>query len=134
MNEQLSLFEETGITKEELAERICAEFNKLDTVWKGTFRVKKIELERWKHISDPDKTLDILINAEVSKGKYLMYFEGDEESQQKVLCIGDYSPLVARLLKDKDFTFNPTPWFILFIWHKFEHKDLDKILGGMKCR
>ena len=131
MNEQLSLFEETGITKEELADRICAEFNKLDTVWKGTFRVKRAKLVKWEHVNEPDKVLEITIGADVSEGKYLMYFKGSEESQRKAMCIGDYSPFMDRLLNDKDFSFNPTPWFILFIWHKYEKKNLQKILDGL---
>ena len=42
MNEQISLFaEEEKKLQDRFAGRICEEFNKLDTVFKGKFYVKK---------------------------------------------------------------------------------------------
>lgn len=121
MNEQLPLFDEPDDVGD-LARLLCDEFNKLDTCWKGTFRIMETELARWDHISDPNKVLSILITADDAHAKPFMYLDGDEESQEKVLSIRDYSPLIDRLMKDKDFSYCPGPWFLSFYWHKFERK------------
>ena len=121
MTEQLSLFDNPGMSKEELAQRLCDEFNSLETVWKGTFKVKDIELSRWDHISEKDKVLSITIKPDLNSN-YLIQFDGDSESQKRIYRID--TPLVRQLSKDKDFSINITPWNIYIYYHKFERKKL----------
>lgn len=117
--EQLSLFDNPYTTKEEIAQKICDEYNSIDTVWKGTFRVKSIELAVWHHSYDPEKVLSITLKPELN-GNYLMQFEGDRESQKRVYNID--TPFIRKLAKDKDFAICVTPWVVYIFWHKFERK------------
>lgn len=124
MNEQISLFaEEERATQWKLADRICEEFNKLDTVFKGKFYVKKVSLELWEHVPMKNKVLSISIKAEgVSSQNSFMQFDGDRKSQVNIDNIAYFSPYVANLCKDKDFALCITPWVIYIYYHNFELK------------
>lgn len=124
MNEQISLFaEEERATQWKLADRICEEFNKLDTVFKGKFYVKEVSLELWKHVPMKNKVLSISIKAEgVSSQNSFMEFAGDRKSQENIDNIAYFSPFVADLCKDKDFALCITPWVIYIFYHNFELK------------
>lgn len=117
--EQLSLFDNPYTTKEEIAQKICDEYNSIDTVWKGTFKVKSIELAVWHHTCDSEKVLSITLKPELN-GNYLMQFEGDRKSQKRVYSID--TPFIRKLAKDKDFAICVTPWVVYIFWHKFERK------------
>ena len=124
MNEQISLFaEEERATQEQFADRICEEFNKLDTVFKGKFYVKKVSLELWEHVPMKNKVLSISIKAEgVSSQNSFIQFDGDRKSQVNIDNIAYFSPFVADLCKDKDFALCITPWVIYIYYHNFELK------------
>lgn len=124
MEEQLSLFaEEEQEIQQRLADRICEEFNKLDTVFKGKFYVKRISLELWQHVPMTNKVLEIDIKAEgVCTENSFMQFGGDRESQLNINNISYFSPFVADLCKDKDFSLCVTPWNIYIFYHNFERK------------
>lgn len=119
--EQLSLFDNISITKEEFAQRICDEFNSLDTVWKGTFKVKHVGLCVWEHIDDPEKVLEITIKPTLGDN-YLMQFKGDKKSQEAVYRCD--TPYLNKLEQDKDFSICITPWDVYVFYHKFERKKL----------
>lgn len=125
MFEQISLF--GGLTMEDFAEILCDEYNKLDTVWKGTFKVARVELNRWYHITDENKILEVDIKPELGEN-YLMQFKGDKHSQDIIYNADMYSSLLARLCEDKDFAICTTPWSIYIYFHKYELKDLQKYL------
>lgn len=120
MTEQLSLFD-TPKPQDEFATFICKEFNKLDTVWEGTFVVTNIDLSKWENISDPLQVLSITLKPDTSRG-YLTYLEGDEESKRIVSTVGRYSELIGKLMDDKDFAISITPWCIFVFYHKFKKK------------
>lgn len=118
--EQLTLFDNPS-PADELAKVICDELNRQDTVWQGTFHIQKVELIRWEHISDPLKVLTIVLKPDISKS-YLVHFKGDKKSQEAIQYLGDHSQIIGKMMEDKDFTFNLTPWMALVFWHKFEKK------------
>lgn len=124
MNEQLTLFDNFSVSKEDLAQKNCDEFNSLDTVWKGTFKVTKVELSKWEHIADPNKILSISLSP-VLNGNYLIQFEGDKKSQRNIYNADRLSPFIKKLSQDKDFSYCITPWSIYIYWHKFERKKVD---------
>lgn len=121
--QQLSLFEEPRQTIDELAQILCSELNALDTVWKGTFKVTEVNLEKWDNISDQEKVLEIIFKPELN-GNYLIQFKGDKKSQETIRIVGEYSPIFRRILKDNDCSFCLTPWFALLFYHKFESKNV----------
>lgn len=121
MNEQLSLF--GGSSIEDIAQIICDEFNKVPSVWKGSFKVKEVALCRWYHIDDPNKVLEITLKPELN-GNYLTQFAGDKESQRNIYNANMFSPLLQRLEKDNDFAVCVTPWNIYIYYHKYERKNL----------
>lgn len=124
MTEQISLFEELYKSEQQyFADRICEEFNKLDTVFKGKFYVEKVSLELWEHVPMKNKVLSISIKAEgVSSQNSFMQFAGDKKSQENIDNIAYFSPFVAGLCKDKDFALCITPWVIYIYYHNFELK------------
>lgn len=124
MNEQLSLFENPYLSKEEFAQRLCDEFNKLETVWKGNFYVEKIVLSYWDHVELKDKALQIDIKAKDQGEDNFIYLKGDRKSQENLVCCGDKSEFISKLLKDKDFSFAPTPWRIFIFYHNWERKKI----------
>lgn len=125
MIHQLSLFaEEEREQQWKFADRICEEFNNLDTVFKGKFYVKKVSLELWEHVPMKNKVLSISIKAEgvSSQNSFMLQFEGDRKSQLNINNIEYFSPFVADLCKDKDFALCITPWAIYIYYHNFELK------------
>lgn len=126
MVQQLSLFDE--LTTDDFANVICNEFNKLNTVWKGTFKVTEVELSKWEHIDDKEKVLSVVIKPELN-GNYLVQFNGDKESQRTVYNACCFSPILERLEKDRDFAVCVTPWLICIYYHKYERKNLSWLEG-----
>lgn len=126
MNEQISLFaEEERATQWKLADRICEEFNKLDTVFKGKFFVSRCVLCQWTHVPKKYKTLEISISAYgVSSENSFMQFGGDRESQLNINNIAYLSDYVGELCKDKDFSLTITPWSIYIYYDAFERKKI----------
>lgn len=125
--EQLSLFDNIGMTKEQFAERILKEFNNLETVWKGKFYIEEIELSHWHHIDHPhNKILTIMLKAKNNRDNdnYFLQFAGDPESQKVVYNADIFSEYLGKLSKDKDFSIAVTPWFISIYWHNFELKEI----------
>ena len=124
MIHQLSLFaEEERATQWKLADRICEEFNQLETVFKGKFFVAGCSLRHWTHVPKKYKTLEISISAYgVSTQNSFMQFGGDKQSQLNINNIPYISPFVGKLCEDKDFSLCVTPWNIYIFYHNFELK------------
>lgn len=121
--EQLSLFRSDMSETERFADRICEEFNKIDTVFKGSFYVESEVLERWEHIAEKDKVLTVTIKSPKNNERNRFYqFEGDKQSQLNIWNIGYLSDWIGKLRKDKDFSIAVTPWMILVYCHRFERK------------
>lgn len=125
MNEQISLFDNIGTTKEEFAQKICDECNKLETVWKGEFYVEEVSLSWWNHVQLKNRVLEIDIKARnLNDENHLIQLKGDRESQKTLHNIVQYSDFIRNLCKDKDFDFTITPWFISVFYHNWELKKL----------
>lgn len=126
MTEQISLFEELYKSEQQyFADRICDEFNAIDTVYKGTFYVDKVSLEKWDHISDPEKVLNIIIKSPLNNDQNrFIQFAGDKQSQLNLYNIGCLSKWIGQLEKDRDFSISVTPWSIFVFYHKFERKKI----------
>ena len=120
---QLNLFDNIGTTKEEFAQRICDEFNSLNTVWKNHFYVRESNLETWDHVKLERKVLCICIKARNwRRNKTFVQFEGDRESQRILYNAPYFSKYLADLEKDKDFSICITPWSIYIYFHNWELK------------
>ena len=121
--EQLSLFRSDMSETERFADRICEEFNKIDTVFKGSFYVESEVLERWEHIAEKDKVLTVTIKSPKNNERNrFTHFEGDKQSQLNIWNIEYLSDWIGKLRKDKDFAIAVTPWMILVFYHRFERK------------
>ena len=123
MTDQISLFDNISTTKEEFAQRICDECNKLDTFWKNQFYVDSVVLEWWDHVQLKNRVLNICIKARNRNDKSnFVQFQGDKESQLTLNNITFYSEYISKLTKDKDFAFIITPWNIFVFYHNWELK------------
>lgn len=121
--EQLSLFRFDMSETERFASRVCEEFNKIDTVFKGSFYVESEVLERWEHIAEKDKVLTVTIKSPKNNERNrFIHFEGDKQSQLNIWNIEYLSDWIGKLRKDKDFAIAFTPWMILVYYHRFERK------------
>lgn len=126
MDEQLSLFAELYKSESErFAERICDEFNKIDTVYKGTFYVKDCGLETWHHVNLKGRVLCIDIKSPLNNEQNrFIQFAGDKQSQLNIYNIDCLSEWVGKISKDKDFSICVTPWTICIYYHNFERKKI----------
>lgn len=126
MTEQISLFEELYKSEQQyFADRICEEFNKLDTVFKDKFFVSRCVLAQWTHVPKKYKTLEISISAfGVSSENSFMQFGGDRKSQLNINNIAYLSDYVGKLCEDKDFSLTVTPWSIYIYYDAFERKKI----------
>ena len=126
MTEQISLFEELYKSEQQyFADRICDEFNTIDTVYKGTFYVDKVILCKWDHMNEPDKVLEITIKSPLNNQQNrFIQFAGDKQSQLNLYNIGCLSKWIGQLEKDRDFSISVTPWDIFVFYHKFERKKI----------
>ena len=127
MIHQLSLFaEEEREQQWKFADRICEEFNKLDTVFKGKFFVAGCSLRLWTHVPKKNKTLEVSISAHgVSSYNSFMQFEGDRQSQLNINNIAELSRYVGKLCEDKDFSLIVTPRQIYIFYDNFELKKIE---------
>lgn len=126
MTEQISLFEELYKSEQQyFADRICDEINALDTVWKGTFYVSDVVLNRWDHVGQDYKTLEITIKSTKNdEENRFTYLKGDRQSQINLMTAGSGSKWIGGLMKDKDFDMSLTPWCIYIFYHRFERKKI----------
>lgn len=126
MIQQLSLFaEEERAIQWKFADRICEEFNKLDTVFKDKFFVSRCVLAQWTHVPKKYKTLEISISAYgVSTQNSFMQFGGDKQSQLDINNIAYLSDYVGKLCDDEDFSLTITPWSIYIYYDAFERKKI----------
>lgn len=127
MIQQLSLFaEQDREIQWKFADKVCEEFNKLNTVWKNNFYVKKCNLEMWEHVKLDRKVLCISIKARNwTRSKTFIQFDGDRESQLNLYNAAYFSKYIADLEKDKGFSISITPWSIYIYYHNFEKKKFD---------
>ena len=126
MDEQLTLFDSPFLTKEQFADKLVSELNKLDTCWKGKFYVEEIRLEHWDHVALKEKVLEVSIKARNwRQDRAFTYFTGDRESQMVLYFCGDESAFFGKLFKDKDFSMSPTPWRIYVFYHNWEKKKIE---------
>lgn len=126
MIQQLSLFaEQEREIQWKFADKVCEEFNKIDTVWKGGFYIKDAGLENWDHVQLKNKVLSITLDSKRNKKDKFIYFDGNPQSQMNLYNIPFESELIGKLNKDKDFSINITPWKIYIYYHNFEKKKFD---------
>ena len=118
---QLSLFD-LGMSKEEFAQKLCDEFNKIDTVWE--FYVKRVSLAEWHHVDLKNKVLEIDLDTRKNKKDKFIYFQGDKQSQMNLYNIPFESEFVGKLNEDKDFSINITPWAVYIYFHNWELKKI----------
>lgn len=125
MIQQLSLFaEQEREIQWKFADKVCEEFNKLDTVFQ--FFVSSCSLVQWTHVPMKNKTLNISISAfGVSSDNSFMQFEGDRESQFNICNVLNLSEWMGKVSEDKDFNLTVTPWNIYIYYHNFEKKRFD---------
>lgn len=121
-SEQLSLF----ATPEQIfAEKMCEEFNKLDTVFKGTFYIDECSLEWWNHVQLKNRVLFICLKSPLNSTKNsFMQFGGDRKSQKNLYNCGMLSDWIGEMAKDRDLCINITPWCIYIYYHNFEKKGI----------
>ncbi len=125
MIQQISLFaEQEREIQWKFADKVCEEFNKLDTVFQ--FFVSSCILEQWTHVPMKNKTLNISISAfGVSSDNSFMQFKGDRKSQYNICNILNLSEWMGKVSEDKDFNLTVTPWNIYIYYHNFEKKKFD---------
>ena len=131
-NKQLSLFEEREIT---LANKICDIFNSFDTKYQNTFSVRKVELQRWEHISSKKRNLTILLTSPLADDmgeNSFSYFNTDKTDEIKLNdgIINNY--FLNKLSKDKDFDILFSPNIIHIYWHNFDSKEFDLNIPSTK--
>lgn len=125
VNEQLSLFDNPTMSKEEFAEKVIAELNKIDTVWKGQFYLNKLLLEYWDHVKTKYKVLEVHIKARNwREDSTFIQFKGDRQSQYNLYNAVVLSEWLSEISKDKDFSFSITPWNIYVFYHNWELKKI----------
>ena len=123
MIEQLSLFDSLYNDKDQFAQKIVDEFNKLETYWKDQFYVSKCNLENWDHINLKRKVLCITIGARNwDRQNTFIQFDGDKDSQLAIYNINCLSDYISKLMADKDFSYSITPWKIYIFFHNWEIK------------
>ena len=131
-NEQLSLFESR---EETLANKICDIFNSFDTKYRNTFSVRKVELQRWEHISSKKRNLTILLTSSLADDmgeNSFSYFNTDKTDEIKLNdgIINNY--FLNKLNKDKDFDILFSPNIIHIYWHNFDSKEFDLNIPSTK--
>lgn len=123
--EQTQLFN-VGLDKNYVANEILKDLNNLNTIWKGSFEIDDISLEKWEHTSDPDKVLSIIYVSNVIKDfgddNNFTYFCLYPESEKELQEIQKHSDLLKRYENDRDLAVYITPTMIIVYWHKFERK------------
>ena len=123
MVEQLSLFS-VGMSIDQFSSKLCEEFNKIDTVWKGGFYVKDASLENWEHVQLKNKVLSITLDSKRNKKDKFIYLKGDPQSQMNLYNIPFESEFVGKLNEDKDFSISITPWAVYIYFHNWELKKI----------
>lgn len=120
---QLSLF----ATPEQIfAERICDEFNKIDTVFKSTFYVDTCKLERWNHVDLKERVLFVSLKSPLnSTENSFVQFGGDRQSQLNLYNCGLLNEWIGERCQDRDLSINITPWSIYVYYHNFERKQIE---------
>ena len=131
-NKQLSLFEEREIA---LANKICDIFNSFDTKYQNTFSVRKVELQRWEHISSKKRNLTLLLTSPLADDmgeNSFSYFNTDKTDEIKLNdgIINNY--FLNKLSKDKDFDILFSPNIIHIYWHNFDSKEFDLNIPSTK--
>lgn len=131
-NEQLSLFEPR---EETLANKICDIFNSFDTKYRNTFSVRKVELQRWEHISSKKRNLTILLTSPLADDmgeNSFSYFNTDKTDEIKLNdgIINNY--FLNKLNNDKDFDILFSPSIIHIYWHNFDSKEFDLNIPSTK--
>lgn len=124
--EQTQLFN-VGLDKNVFAKNILDDLNKIDTIWKGTFEIDCIELEKWEHIAEKDKVLMITYTSniirEYGSENNFTYWCKYKDSEEKLYNIYEYSKTLKRYENDKDLSVAITPDLIFVFFHKFERKN-----------
>lgn len=132
MDGQLDLFElmypKKDNTLNEIAEWFSDEFNLLNTLWKNTFRVDEVKLEKWEHVHQKKETLEIYLKTykEVSAKdgyKYALTQFGDQENAKQLLRELSQDMFIQKCYEDKDFSISVSPWFIAIYWKNFKDKE-----------
>ena len=129
-NEQLSLF---ATKEQEFADRIVEEFNKLDTKYKDTFYIDKIELAKWDHISSKKRNLTVVIKSDKCTGyneTSFTQFNKDKTDEIVLRESVQTSSLFNYLSRDKDFSIAITPDLLIVHYLKFDDKILDLSVGN----
>lgn len=123
--EELQLFN-VGLDKNVFAKNILDDLNQIDTIWKGTFEIDCIELEKWDHITEKDKVLMITYSSniidEYGSDNNFTYWCKYTDSEQKLYNLYEYSETLKKYENDKDLSVCITPDLIFVIFHKFERK------------
>lgn len=143
IKDQLNLFEmlepKEDNTLKVIAEWFCDEFNLLNTVWKNTFRVDSVKLEKWEHVQQKKATLEIYLKTyhdvtEKDGWKWALTQFGDQEKAIQLLKEIRGSMLLSQCNEDEDFSISVTPWFIAIYWKNFEDKEfkMDKNLQALQ--
>lgn len=123
--EQTQLFN-VGLDKNVFAKNILDDLNRIDTIWKGTFEIDCIELEKWEHISEQDKVLMITYSSniiqEYGSENNFTYWCKYKDSEEKLFNLYEYSKTLKQYENDKDLSVAITPDLIFVFFHKFERK------------
>lgn len=123
--EELQLFN-VGLDKNVFAKNILDDLNQIDTIWKGTFEIDCIELEKWEHITEKDKVLMITYTSniidEYGSDNNFTYWCKYTDSEQKLYNLYEYSETLKKYENDKDLSVCITPDLIFVFFHKFERK------------
>ena len=128
--EQLSLF---ATKEQEFADRIVEEFNKLDTKYKDTFYIDKIELAKWDHISSKKRNLTVVIKSDKCTGyneTSFTQFNKDKTDEIVLRESVQTNSLFKYLSKDEDFSIAITPDLLIVHYLKFDDKILDLSIGN----
>lgn len=126
MIEQLSLL---STNEEELSNKILGVFNSLDTRWKGTFVIDKVELEHWLHIKSKNKVLSIILKTtlDTEDNTNCFTYINDEEDTVKLHDELSNNELIEKLYKDEDFSINLSPHLVHIFFHNFDVKNLEDL-------
>ena len=128
---QMTLF---APREQELADRIVDEFNSLDTKYKGTFYLNKIELEKWDHIKSKKRHLTITIKSDLCKEfadreNSFTQFNEDKTDEVVLRECTETNKFLNYLSDDKDFSISLTPDSIYVFYQNFDDKQIDLSVG-----
>lgn len=128
---QLDMFDfiedEKEIQAKKLADRVISVLNDLDTKFKDTFFLDRVEIHPW-HTGRNTRTLSIYIESTIADYREytLLPYNGNNKEEAEAINDALYDNF-GHLTKDKDFSITMTPMRISIYWHNIDFKDLGEL-------